>query len=84
MAAKRMGLLDKMRADSRPGQHGCRVALILKRLDVTDRADLEAALDDTEITATAIGRVMTDAGYKVSEFQVRKHRGRGCSCGQPR
>ena len=80
------GLLAAIRAQaeatSRPGPR-CTIGKLLLVLPADDAADLQAALDDDNISAAAIAAVLTDRGWPMSHAPVQRHRRRGnggCSC----
>lgn len=67
--------------------HGlpCPIAVILRQLDDTDRAALEAELtkgvyDPTRLTHPAIQSALAAEGYNVHIRGIEKHRKQTCRC----
>lgn len=69
------GLLTEIQSEPR-NQSGRtrRIHEIADQLDAVDRDEFMKALDDRDIPAIAIVRVMTRRGFVLSETQVSNHR----------
>ena len=61
---------------------GCGMARLIDGMAESDKADLEQALADPTITASAIDRALRKNGFVVSGNMVRRHRRKDCACGQ--
>lgn len=61
---------------------GCGIARVLDGMTEENRTDLEQALHDPTITASAIDRALRKNGFVVSGNMVRRHRRKDCACGQ--
>jgi len=66
--------------DKRPYEV-CGLIRFLDTLDTEDRNDLEKAIADPSITATAIERALKKNGYKMLGSMIRRHRRKECACG---
>jgi len=75
-----MGLLDSIRSEQDSSHMGpqCSICKLLVSLDVKDKADLQAALDDVSIYGTVIARALKKSGHEVTHYQVQRHRRRDC------
>lgn len=51
-----------------------------KKLDDTDLKILIDMLNDPRWTAKALSASVTEAGFKISEAQIFKHRTKRCAC----
>jgi len=82
--SKREGLLEEIdRENSKgPNRVKCSVWLVLSELSEQDKDDLVAALDNPNIKATVIATVLTNRGYVISDFSVRRHKLKRCACGR--
>ena len=58
----------------------CRIGVALSKFDSDDKIDLIAALDDDAIQHSAIARVLTKHGMRVSYQSVSNHRRGLCGC----
>jgi hypothetical protein len=69
------GLLTEIKSERR-SQSGRprRIDEIAQQLDVVDRDEFMKALDDRDIPAIAIVRVMSRRGFVLTETQVSNHR----------
>lgn len=68
--------------NGRSGNAGrCGAAIFIATLSDTEREQLEGAFADPTIQAAAIHRWLAKRGYTLKEESVRKHRRRGCACG---
>lgn len=78
------GLLAKIQAANAAANRGdtCTMGLLLQRLTPTDRADIEAALADKAIAATIIAKVLNEAGHRIGNDPVQRHRRGACHCGR--
>lgn len=76
-------LLDAIKAAAQ-ARHGatCTTGMLLERLAVQDRNDLDAAIADRTIPATVIAKVLTAAGHRVSVDALQRHRRGACACGR--
>jgi hypothetical protein len=81
-----MSLADQLEA-LEPAVRGprCSAGLLLDELDESDRAALVAALGNPRKQSSDIYRLLKDAGYKVAESAIHRHRvlpdkPRRCSC----
>lgn len=83
---KQLSLLDDIRSESRPGGPMCGIAILRSQMSDTDRADLDAALNDRSINATAIYRVLSSPKYSdrytyhISAYSIQSHRRGDCRC----
>jgi hypothetical protein len=59
----------------------CTISVILSELDKDDRSALVAALTDKTVEHTAIYKVLTRNGFRVSIHTVQRHRRGECLCG---
>ena len=76
-----MGLLDEIKS-ARPKVGGrCSIPMFLDSLSDKDRADVEAALADPTIAATAIAKVLQARGHNMSASTLQRHRRGACLCG---
>lgn len=80
---KRESLLDAIKQENDTSQKKpkCHVAKVLESLSDEDRADLLAALEQPDLRSTVIAKVLTNRGYPVSEFSIRRHKLKRCQCG---
>lgn len=80
---KQERLLDAIKQENDTGLNKpkCHVAKVLESLSDEDRADLLAALEQRELRATVIAKVLTNRGYPISEFSIRRHKLQRCQCG---
>lgn len=69
----------------RQGYH-CKVYRILEELDDSDRQALTDLIDNSEISASAVARLLNSHGYEIKDATIGKHRrrfqGSGCRCNQ--
>jgi hypothetical protein len=69
----------------RQGYH-CKVFRILQELDEGDRQALTDLIDNSEISASAVARLLNTHGYEIKDATIGKHRrrfdGSGCRCNQ--
>lgn len=75
-----MSLLDKIGAPPAANAHGCAVYRATHTLSDSDIADLYTLVDDTRWPYVTLARKLREAGIKVSEKAIRKHRLRMCDC----
>lgn len=61
---------------------GCGIVKVLETMTPEDREDLQQALGNGSIAASAIDRALRKHGYAVSGNMVRRHRRKDCSCGK--
>ena len=73
--------LDEFVAASRPARAVCSIAKILESLDAKDRAVLDGALRNTDVTHAAIATVLCANGHDIRQSTVSRHRRNGCTCG---
>lgn len=62
----------------------CSIAALLDSLDDTERAALQAMLDDRRWTSIAIYRSILDEGHDVARQTVNRHRAGLCRCAKER
>lgn len=68
-----MGFIDALNEELAVSSHPqCRVCQALVKMD--DAADLQAALDNSEITSAAIARALKKSGVPIGADSVVKHR----------
>lgn len=72
--------LDQFREASKPKRMQCGVQRILESLDGKDRDALVVALSDAKVTAAAIEGVLSDAGHRLAQGTVSRHRRGQCGC----
>lgn len=60
----------------------CTVAVVLAKLDGSDRTDLEHALENRDVTASAIFRVLREDGHNIGDQAIGRHRRGECACGR--
>lgn len=76
-------LLDADAFISRSGNR-CRISKILDGLDDKTADALRTQLDNTQIDAAALARVLEKHGHKANAHTIRRHRrrgkGDGCAC----
>ena len=58
----------------------CKVRTILESLEPKDREILNQALADSQWTAGAVARELTQRGLPISDKPVLAHKRKGCSC----
>jgi DNA-binding HxlR family transcriptional regulator len=58
----------------------CKIRTVLDSLEAKDREILIQALADTQWTASALARELTNRGIPISEKPVMAHKRKGCSC----
>ena len=76
-----MGLLDECRQEQASRKSSqCRIGAVLEKMDEKDRADLEAALADSNIQHVTIGNVLRQRGYDIGKHSVPTHRRGICGC----
>lgn len=67
----------------RQGYH-CKVHRILQELEDDDRRALTDLIDNSEISASAVARLLVSHGYEIKDATIGKHRrrfdGTGCRC----
>ena len=73
-------LADAIKAETRGTGTKCGVKALNLAKDI--RADLDAALADTTVTAAAIARALTSLGHQVSRSTIARHRSGECQCGR--
>ena len=72
-------LLEEAQAlTKRPGTV-CSVALLARRLDETERAELDEAIA-SDISATAISKALKARGIDLSYATINRHRASRCVC----
>lgn len=72
-----MGLLDEALTESTKSRYQpCTVAT----LDADLRAEIDEALAEPGVTATAVERVLFKRGVRVKAYTLRRHRGGDCTC----
>jgi len=65
-------------AHARMGQPGPRCGVAEALDDLGD--ELQEALDDLSITGTALEDALSERGYTISEYTLRRHRNGRCRC----
>ncbi len=76
-----MGLADDFDAlKSNHGGYPCAVGAALREMADEDREVVVAALANSRLQGTGIGRVLRSHGYKVGDGAVHRHRRGECSC----
>lgn len=73
-------LAEAIAANVRQQGPRCTVANLLPRLSKAEVKDLDAALGDPTIPATAIAQGLTAVGHKVSHSSLQRHRRGQCGC----
>lgn len=58
----------------------CTMGVYLDGLDKTDRAALDGALTNDDVTAAAIARAITSTGTRMAAQTVGRHRAGECAC----
>lgn len=76
-----MSLLAEAQALASRAGGTCGVALLVRRLDETEQADLAEALA-SDVSAVAISRALAQRGFKVNHQVISRHRGGRCACPQ--
>ena len=61
-------------------KQSCKIRTVLDSLEAKDREILIQALADTQWTASALARELTNRGISISEKPVMAHKRKGCSC----
>ena len=74
-----MSLLAEAQALASRAGGTCGVALLVRRLDETEQAELDEALA-SDVSANAIARALEHRGFKVNYQTISRHRGGRCSC----
>ncbi len=71
-----MSLGDEFAAEAATRQHGkkTRIAEVMEQLSDEDRAQLQEALDNKNITPSVIETVMAKRGFKLSANMIYKYR----------
>lgn len=72
---------DAFVSASRPRRATCTVAKILSDLGSGDRKVLADALENADVTHSAIAAVLLGEGFKVNQGTIARHRRGGCACG---
>lgn len=78
-------LLDEARQierDKLKDRHPCRVELVMRQLNETDRQALTEALADNNITSPTIRKVLANRNIEIGEKPVLNHRKGECRCGK--
>lgn len=75
-----MSLLDKIGAPPTQTNGGCSVDRATFGLDEDDANDLYTLVDDPRWPYVTLARKLREAGIKVSEKAIRKHRLKMCDC----
>lgn len=75
---------DIVSENIRTPNDGCGMVRILHTMSDQDRADVEKALADPTIAASAIDRALRKNGHQTSGNMVRRHRRGDCACGHSR
>ena len=75
-----MSLLDDIEAETTGTGPRCTVALLLRGLTDDDRADLETALANPAIPASAIHRALHKRGHSIGDTTLQRHRRGTCRC----
>lgn len=75
-----MSLLDEITASVSTRGPSCNVALVTPNLAADDRLDLERAIADRNIPATAIERALKGRGVRLSDQSIARHRQGRCQC----
>ena len=73
--------LDLVKAEAQKPGTECRIATILRSLDKTEKAELEAALQ-SHFAAAAIARALTKIGHECGPTTITRHRRGECICGK--
>lgn len=75
-----MSLFDEIVGENvRPGPV-CGIARIRGQLGPTEQGELDRALADPNLTATAIARVLRKRHFIIGDDSVRRHRKPDCAC----
>lgn len=78
-----MSLLSDIEAETLAPGYQCGIARILEALDVTERNELEHAINRADkYTNAAIARALAKRGHKAEAFTVSRHRRGDCRCGK--
>jgi len=77
-----MGLMDEFKAEKKRAGTYCRVALVRQTLSIDDLVDLDDAMKDPTITASAIERVLKRKGIELTAATITRHRRRECACAE--
>lgn len=75
-----MSLLDKIGTPPVIGGQGCSVYRASSVLSEKDAADLAVLVDDVRWPYVTLSRKLREAGIRVSDKGIRKHRLRQCDC----
>jgi hypothetical protein len=75
-----LSLFDDIRSEVHSPGTACGVAATLALLPPADAADLEKAVDNKSIPATAIHRALRKRGIQISDQSIGRHRRQGCQC----
>lgn len=75
-----LATIEAAQATARRGSN-CGVRLVLEQLSPEDANDLRAAIANDGITLSVIGKVLRDAGYKIGDDALRRHKRQVCACG---
>lgn len=75
-----MSLLDKIGAPPVTTSQGCAVYRATQTLAPSDAEDLRVLVDDVRWPYVTLSRKLREAGVRVSEKGIRKHRLRMCDC----
>jgi hypothetical protein len=77
---RQLSLFDDIRSEVHGPGIQCGVAATLAILPPEDAADLEKAVGNKSIPATAIHRALRKRGIQVSDQSIGRHRRQGCQC----
>jgi hypothetical protein len=82
-----MALFDDLQTAGEGRLHSgnkCVVGQLLKKLDDKDRVALVAVLDENQVSAASLSRLLDKNGHKISHSSISNHRrrllGSGCRC----
>ena len=81
-----MGLLEEARAEQhrkKQAHRPCPVAVVLASMSDKDASELRDVMDDKDIDAPTIAKVLAMRGFEVADRAIQKHRrdsGGRCSC----
>jgi hypothetical protein len=75
-----MALFDGIENESSHGGRLCGVARAQAKLSPEDVAGLVRVLGNRDVSATAIARVLKDAGHPVQASAINRHRRGDCLC----
>lgn len=82
-----MGLLEDLQNEGnfpRPLRAFCSICELLKKVTDKERTILQARLDDSKVTHTALSRVLRANDYNISDSVIGRHRRGSCQGGTRR